>query len=86
MWIFGKNQFLTFDSNTIKYIITAFLSLRLEGVETLKCRCVCQLSCGKVNTASSDDGPTQKYDFPVLNRKYPFSTNLVQKIKIVNSS
>ena len=33
----------------------------------------------KFNVVSNDHGRTQKCDFPVLDPKYPFCANLVQK-------
>ena len=40
----------------------------------------------KYNIVSNDSGHTQKCDFFILDRKYPFLGNLVQKIKIVSLS
>ena len=34
--------------NFVKKTLRALLSMRLEGEETLKYRCVCRLPCGKV--------------------------------------
>ena len=68
------------------YSESYFLSLRLEREETLKYRCVCRPPCGKFNIISNDYGRTQKCGFSVLDRKHPFSINLVQKIKIVSLS
>ena len=39
------------------------MSLRLEGVETLKYRCVCQPRSEKFNIVNNDHGHTQKCDF-----------------------
>ena len=36
---------------------------------------------GKFNIVCKDQARTQKYDFSILDRKYPFWANLVQKIK-----
>ena len=33
----------------------------------------------KLNVVSNDHGHMQKYDFTVLDRKYPFDTNLLLK-------
>ena len=35
---------------------------------------------------SNDHGHTQKCNFPVLDREYPFWVNLIQKMKIVSLS
>ena len=63
------------------------LSLRLEGEETLKYRCISRPPCKKkINIISNDQGRTHKSDFSVFKQKYPFWTNLLQKIKIVSLS
>ena len=41
----------------------SLLSLRLEGVETLKYRCVCRPPFGKFNIVSNAHGHMQKCDF-----------------------
>ena len=41
-------------------------------------------SADKFNTVSNDHGHTPKCDFPVLDRKYTFWVNLIQKIKIAS--
>ena len=46
------------------------LSLRLEGEETLKSRCVCiGLRAEKFNIANNDDGRRHKCDFSASDRK-----------------
>ena len=61
------------------------LSLRLEGEETLKSRCVCiGLRAEKFNIVNNDHGGRHKCDFSASDRKYPFWTNLVQNIRIVS--
>ena len=50
-----------------------FLSLRLEGEETLKYRCVCRPLSEKFNVVSNDQGGTQKSDFCVLVFKTNFA-------------
>ena len=40
----------------------------------------------KHNVVSNDHGHTQKWDFSVLDQKYPFWAILVQKIKISSLS
>ena len=52
-----------------------FLSLRLEGEETLKYRCVRRSPRGKV-----------LYSISISDWKYPFCANLVQKIEIISLS
>ena len=72
------------------------LFLWLEGEETSKCCWVCRSSRGN-GPCSNDHGRTQKFNFSVLNWKYPFgkiwskklfskklSKNLIQKLKIVS--
>ena len=49
------------------------MSLRLEGEETLKHRCVCCPRSEKFNTVSNDHGRTQKSDFCVSVGKTNFT-------------
>ena len=63
------------------------LSLRLEGEEILKYRCVCRPRAEKFNIVSNDHGHTHKCHFSFFDRKYPFLANLVKKkIKTVSVS
>ena len=48
---------------------------------------LCVSACTEnFNLLSNDQGGTQKCDFSVLIREYPFWTNLVQKIKVASLS
>ena len=64
-------------------MITSFSSLRLEGEEIVKYRCVCRPRVEKFSI-SDEHGYMRKFDFSVLDQKYPFWSNLVQKITIVS--
>ena len=61
------------------------LSLQLKGEETFAVVSVGPCT-EKFNVVSNDHGHSQKCGFSVLDRKYPFWRNLVQKIKIVSLS
>ena len=55
-------------------------SLRLEGEETLKYRCVCRPPhVEKFNIVSNDHGRTHKNVFSVFDRKFTFWANSVKK-------
>ena len=58
------------------------LPLRLEEEETLKHRCICRLSYGKVQY-SNDHGRLQKCNFSVLDQKYTFWENLFKKSNLL---
>ena len=58
-----------------------FLSLRLEGKETLNAVVSAGPCADRFNIVSNDHGRTQKCDFFVLDRKFPFLANLIKKIK-----
>ena len=64
----------------------SFLSLRLEGEETLKYRCICRSRAEKFNIVSNDHGHPHKFDISVSDRKYHFWAHLGQKIKIISLS
>ena len=64
----------------------SYMSLQLEGEETLKYRCICRTGAEKFNTVSNNHGRTHECDFSVSDRKYRFWANLVQNIKIVRLS
>ena len=53
-------------TKNIRINSTHYISVRLEGVETLKYHCVCRPSLEKFNIVSNDHGRTQKCNFCVL--------------------
>ena len=57
------------------------MSVRLEGVETLKYRYVCHPCAEKFNIVSNNHGYMHKFDFSVFDQKHPFWANLVKKKK-----
>ena len=59
---------------------------RLEGEETLKYRFAYRPRAEKLIIVSNDHGRTQKCYFSVLDWKYPFWANFVQKIKFASLS
>ena len=66
------------------YVMCFFYKLfspRLEGEETLKCRCI-SLRVEIINIVSNNHGRTQKSDFSVLDWKFSFWAYLVQKNQI----
>ena len=80
-----KNRFKVFV-NCWNKTVMQYLSLRLEGEEILKYRCVCPSRAERFNIVRNNHGRTHKCDFSVSNRKYLFWENLVQNIKIVSLS
>ena len=51
-----------------------------------KSRCVCGPCTRKFNIVSKDHGCTQKCDFPIFDRKYPFWANLLKKFEVTSLS
>ena len=81
-----QNSFQMFKNGEQMSKRYSLLSLRLEGEETLKYRCVRQPRAEKFNIVRKDHGRTHKCDFSVSHQKFPFRGNLVQNIKIVSLS
>ena len=75
----GFQKLLSISSSTI--IVSA--TRRRRDMTTPLCVTACTEN---FNLLSNDQGGTQKCDFSVLVRKYPFWTNLVQKIKVASLS
>ena len=84
---FSCPHFPAFGLNTETYRVNLRIQSKCGKIWTRKTqKLLIELRVEKLNIVSNDQGSTQKCIFFVLNRKYPFSANLVQKIKIVSFS